>query len=60
MFLRVLLACYGLAGALLIAYGLYQWWEPAAYIFAGVFIVADSWLSGRAANPKPKEQKRNA
>lgn len=37
---------YALAGAAAVTYGLYLWWEPAAWLFAGAYAIFDAWRLG--------------
>lgn len=53
MLFRAVVTLYGLAGAGAASYGLWLWWEPAAFMFAGGFIVYDAWRLSRVA-PKGK------
>lgn len=45
--MRIFVALYSLAGAALIVYGLWQWWEPAAWIVGGAYVVFDAWRMSR-------------
>ena len=41
---RIWVSAYGLLGVASVACGLYQWWPPGAWMFAGACCIGDAWL----------------
>ena len=43
---RAAVATWGLAGAAAVCYGLFLWWEPAAWVFGGCYAIVDAsrWM----------------
>ena len=41
---RIWVSLYGLLGVAAVACGLYQWWPPGAWMFAGACCIGDAWL----------------
>lgn len=43
----------GFAGAGLIAYGAWLFWEPAGFIVGGILLIAAAMLFGKRFSPEP-------
>ena len=55
--MRIAAAIYGLIGAGLACYGIYQVSPPAAWIAAGAFVIVDAWRLSRSGGAKSSDRK---